>query len=736
MVDSEKYAEHIKAIINSIPTERLSIEKIIGNGYFNGLVVVKNLKLAGRLENIKFLESVEPSLRSQFLIEGKILGAMQHKNIPRMYDIIDHDDVLLFRTEHITGYTLREVMDYFIDKHMPFPRFAAASMMLKLINALYYAHNDVRYENRRMSIIHCDIKPSNIILCAKNYQIKNKVDKEFIRLLMNNKIEPYIVDFGIARFKGRTDGESGTLQYMSPSQLGKNQEIDWRTDIYQLFLLYYELLAQKAPYAGFSRNRIIREKSKKDFSIGKDSDIARPIKDLIEKGTKRRNKHFGEKYFVKELSKIESMQKRREIFSRYKRPAIAAAIIMAVIIISFISYNSWDYNIHSTDAMLRDLEKNPNASLSDLESSLSRIQERAFEKKYYEPLLNGEFRDKSTGKPLYPSHLDANKDWVLVGPETEDAGAFVGLLFNYSDKYPKLKQYAIEYAEPILESEFDGSSEKRFMYALIPAYEHTQDEKYLKKLINVTDTLIDQFSIDLSTTECNEMSQEKLFLFAYNHTGDKRYLDFYNNLTINFIDNNIDSDGYIYSSVTISSSNDSISYDKWGKLVTPIDTNPIGNYIGFSNMSEQNFKNVASILSRDYIEVMLTIKNMYKINNHWINNNSYYVSIIGKTYSYYLEKTPDDNIDYLFISNISAENNIPRDTLAAVKSLYLFKNYDNESYRKKLQSLLSPNYFRSEKEKGILSGSVWIENERYDNTDLTMRNQSLIVTDALFLELR
>jgi hypothetical protein len=119
-----------------------------------------------------------------------------------------------------------------------------------------------------------------------------------------------------------------------------------------------------------------------------------------------------------------------------------------------------------------------------------------------------------------------------------------------------------------------------------------------------------------------------------------------------------------------------------------------------------------------------------------INNNSYYALVIGKTYSYYLEKTPDDNIDYLFISNISAENNIPRDTLAAVKSLYLFKNYDNESYRKKLQSLLSPNYFRSEKEKGILSGSVWIENERYDNTDLTMRNQSLIVTDALFLELR
>jgi hypothetical protein len=177
--------------------------------------------------------------------------------------------------------------------------------------------------------------------------------------------------------------------------------------------------------------------------------------------------------------------------------------------------------------------------------------------------------------PLHPLSLDANKYWVLVGPETEDAGAFVGLLFNYSDKYPKLKQYAIEYAEPILESEFDGSSEKRFMYALIPAYEHTQDEKYLKKLINVTDTLIDQFSIDLSTTECNEMSQEKLFLFAYNHTGDKRYLDFYNNLTINFIDNNIDSDGYIYSSVTISSSNDSISYDKWGKLVTPIDTGSI-----------------------------------------------------------------------------------------------------------------------------------------------------------------
>ena len=727
----EKYALHIKAIINSIPTERFRIEKIIGNEYFNGLAVVKNLKLAGRVENIKFLESVEPSLRSQFLIEGKILGAMQHKNIPRMYDIIEHDDVLLFRTEHLTGYTLREVMDYFIDKNTPFPRLAAASMMLKLMNALYYAHNEVRYENRRRSIIHCDIKPSNIMLCAKNYHTKKKVDEEFIKLLMNNKIEPYIIDFGIAKFKGRADGESGTLQYMSPSQLRKNRELDWRSDIYQLFLVYYELLSQKMPYAGLYRDRMTSEKLNKDFIIEKESDIARPVRDLIEKGTKRRNKHFGEKYFLRELSRIESMQKRHEIISRYKKPAITSAIVIVIIIISYFSYNAWDYNTRSTDAILRNLEENPNVSLIYLESSLSRIQERAFEKKYYTPLLNGEFRDKSTGKPLYPSHLDANGNWLLAGPETEDAGAFVGLLFNYSDRYPKLRQYAIEYAEPILESEFDGSSEKRYMYALIPAYENTHDERYLKKLVNVTDQLIYYFDLDTSTTQCNNMYHEKLFLFVYDHTGNRKYWEFYTNLTRNFIDNNIDSDGYIYSSVSVILSSNSVSYDKWGKLVTLVGTYPIGTYFELSNNSERTFKSVTSLLSRDYLEVLLAIKDMYRI-----DNDPHYVSVLSKTCRYYLEKTPADNIDYLFISDMSKENNIPKDTLTAVKSLYLFKSINSELYRKKLQSLLSAKYFRSEKEKGILSESVWIENERYDNSDLNLRNQSLIETDALFLEFK
>ena len=109
---SSKKNVYFKEIINSIPSEKFKVIKIFRNDYFNGAAIVRNNKLAGRLEVIKFLESFEPNMRLQFLHEGKILSAMQHKNIPRVFDIIEHNEVLLFRSEHIDGYSLREVLDY------------------------------------------------------------------------------------------------------------------------------------------------------------------------------------------------------------------------------------------------------------------------------------------------------------------------------------------------------------------------------------------------------------------------------------------------------------------------------------------------------------------------------------------------------------------------------------------------------------------------------------------------
>jgi len=732
---------HVKKILNNISKENFQLIRIFHNGLYsghsgrafsNGVMVVKNNKLAGRLEDIKFLESLEPESRKQFLREGKILSAMHHKNIPKVYDILEYEDLLLFRYEHIDGYSLKEVLDYLKKKKMVLPQYVATSIISKIMSALFYAHNEVRYDGKKRSIIHCDIKPSNIILCAKGYNRKGNLDEKFITLLKQNKAEPFLIDFGIAKFRGKADAD-GTTNYLSPAQIS-NGKLDWRTDVYQLLLVYYELLTLKVPYSNLSRTRILEEKLKHDFVLDKKSDVNGLIKDFIEKGTKRdaSDSFKSERSCMNALSRIESSQKRFEFFRKYKKPIITIVIFVFCLALLVLAYKVWDYQTQSTDAIIRSIEHNSNSTLEELETATAKIQTRAFEKKYYEPLLKGEFRDAKTGKPLYPSHLDSNGNWILVGPETEDAGAFAGLLFDYSDRYPKLLDYAKEYAEPILDSDFDGSGEKRFMYALIPGYEKTEDERYLRKLINVSDTLMYHYSFAVGSTQCVDIYQEKLFLYVYNMTGDKKYLDFYNNLTKAFVKNNIDDDGYIYLSVSVEElPNGSTYYDKWSKLAVPVGTTPIGNYFELSNISEPKFKNITSLFSRDFVEVLLTLQDMYTI-----TNDKDYIIALNKANNYYTTMMPLDETDDLFISAFNEENNIPKDTLATVKALYVYKDRNTELYIYKLKALLSKYYFRNENEKGILSGSVFIENMRYDNSDSSLRNQSIIETDSLFLELK
>jgi hypothetical protein len=119
-----------------------------------------------------------------------------------------------------------------------------------------------------------------------------------------------------------------------------------------------------------------------------------------------------------------------------------------------------------------------------------------------------------------------------------------------------------------------------------------------------------------------------------------------------------------------------------------------------------------------------------------ITNDTNYNTALNKTAKYYISNLPSDKLDYLFVSSVKKENSIPKDTLAAVKSLYFFEKDDSNIYREKLNTLLSKEYFKKENEEGILTGSVVIESMFYDNSDLKLRNQSLIETDALFLELK
>jgi hypothetical protein len=100
----------------------------------------------------------------------------------------------------------------------------AARIIERLASALAYAHKN--------GIVHRDLKPDNI--------------------LFDNTGDPFISDFGVAKFTGTSSnltgsGIIGTPAYMSPEQ-AQGEPVDNRSDIYGLGVIIFQMLSGKQPY--------------------------------------------------------------------------------------------------------------------------------------------------------------------------------------------------------------------------------------------------------------------------------------------------------------------------------------------------------------------------------------------------------------------------------------------------------------------------------------------------------
>jgi len=158
----------------------------------------------------------------RFLLEGRTMAALPHRNIVAVYDIVTNDDIAYIVMEYLDGGTLSERMRAGVSLGQ------ALSVIVQTATALEYAHGK--------GIIHRDLKPANI--------------------MFRDGVVPVLTDFGIARQRDsaataltQAGMMVGTPQYMSPEQIN-GQLVDGRADQYSLGVLLYELLTGKAPFTG------------------------------------------------------------------------------------------------------------------------------------------------------------------------------------------------------------------------------------------------------------------------------------------------------------------------------------------------------------------------------------------------------------------------------------------------------------------------------------------------------
>jgi non-specific serine/threonine protein kinase len=185
--------------------------------------------------------------RLRFMREAQAASAVNHPNIATIYEVdeVEQNDTRysFIAMEYVPGQTLKEArgqlsLDELLD------------VFVQLADGLAEAHE--------RGIVHRDLKPSNILLT------ENKRAK--------------LLDFGVAKFNPMTQSSGdddptaslyhtnmlktspgtvlGTFAYMSPEQ-ALGEEVDHRSDIFSLGIVFYEQLAGHPPFTGSSALAVV-----------------------------------------------------------------------------------------------------------------------------------------------------------------------------------------------------------------------------------------------------------------------------------------------------------------------------------------------------------------------------------------------------------------------------------------------------------------------------------------------
>jgi tetratricopeptide (TPR) repeat protein len=201
---------------------RYEILELLGEGGMGAVYKARDRELE-RFVAIKVIRpelAVSLPILARFKQELLLAHQVTHKNVIRIYDLSEADNVKFITMEFIEGEDLRHVLQ----AKGKFSPAEATAVIRQVCLALEAAHG--------VGVIHRDLKPQNIMQ-----------DKQGRILVM---------DFGLARSVDsdgmtRTGALVGTMEYMSPEQ-AMGQALDQRSDIFALGLIFYELLTGKMPY--------------------------------------------------------------------------------------------------------------------------------------------------------------------------------------------------------------------------------------------------------------------------------------------------------------------------------------------------------------------------------------------------------------------------------------------------------------------------------------------------------
>lgn len=209
--------------------DRYRVIRKLGEGGMAIVYLAVDDKL-GRNVAVKFLREkfqAHQDIRTRFQHEARAISGFDHPNILKVYDYSGANSPQLWIvTELIHGRNLGQIVETAPGGWLH--PVIAACIVRETCKALALAHAE--------GIVHRDVKPDNVMITQHG----------IIKLM----------DFGIAKIRQnnsltQTGMFMGSPSYMSPEQV-RGRDIDHRSDIYSLGVLFYELITGKLPFSGQS----------------------------------------------------------------------------------------------------------------------------------------------------------------------------------------------------------------------------------------------------------------------------------------------------------------------------------------------------------------------------------------------------------------------------------------------------------------------------------------------------